>query len=230
MLQRHTVYQVRFTIKITNDNVEDEKGNHPEVSKEKKIFIAGALYPNDYHTQFEIAKDNEYLMKEIDECRSRSRELQRGDRVACEVFMIEEEIHNGVSIYKINGKRRDMETYTKSELWLYPNPKSSYRIGVDTPETLKFRKQQFYMLKNSEKYEKIVSEKWYTYINKWWTNKNPKMIFPILWGIRVKTTVSNLWGRLTRQENLPKTSLNCQYNTCFYHCNQCCYRYMVVIP
>ena len=194
-------------IKITNDNIEDEKGNHPEVSKEKNVFIPGALYPNDYHTQFENIKDNEYLMGKIDECWSRSKELKKGDQVKCSVFIVEEETRNGVTTYVINRRSTDIKVYADFDLWLYPDPESFKRLEVDSRESLKFRKQWFYTCKNREKCEEITGSKWNDYRYKGWINKNPKIIFPILWGIRLGTAASNLWGRLTRQENLPKDSI-----------------------
>ena len=196
-----------FTIKITNDNIENEKGNHPEVSKEKRIFIAGALYPNDYHERFEIAKDNEYPMQKIGECRARSKELKIGDRVKCCVFMVNTHSDNGEKVYTINTNPNDIESYTKFELWLYPDPQSFYRLEVDSKESLKFRKQWFYTCVNREKYKRITGYTLYGYRDKKWVNKNPKITFPILWWIRVKTKISNLWKKIIGQENLLKNTL-----------------------
>ena len=173
-----------FMIKITNDNIEVEKGNHPEVSKEKSVFIHGALYPNDYHERFEIVKDNEYLIQKIDECQLRSKELKKGDRVKCVVFIVEEETRNGVTTYVINRRSTDIKVYADFDLWLYPDPQSFKRLEVDSRESLKFRKQWFYTCKNREKCEEITGSKWNDYRNKGWINKNPKMIFPILWWIQ----------------------------------------------
>ena len=197
-----------FTIKITNDNIEDEKGNHSEVSKEKKIFIAGALYPDDYHERFEIAKDNEYPMEKIGECRSRSKELKIGDRVKCCVFIVNTRSDNGEKIYTINTNPNDIESYTKFELWLYPDPQSFYRLEVDSKESLKFRKQWFYTCVNREKYKRITGYTLYGYKDKKWINKNPKITFPILWWIQAKTTASNLWKRFTGQEKNKLTIIN----------------------
>ena len=201
--------KARFMIKITNDNIEDEKGNHPGVSKEKSVFIPGALYPNDSHEQFESAKDNEYLIGKIDECWSRSKELKMGDQVKCCVFIVTTtgDEYDGNRTFNIHKNPNDIETYTKFELWLYPDIQLFERLEVDSRESLKFRKQWRYTSINREKYKKITGSTLYGYRDKKWVNKNPKITFPILWGIQVKTTVSNLWKRLTGQENLPIISL-----------------------
>ena len=192
-------YRGRFTINITNDNVEDQNGNHPEVSKEVSIYIS-VRYPNDYHERFESAKNNEWQIKKIDLCRLRSSELKKGDRVKCCVFIVDTHKDNGVETYTINTNRNDIETYTKFDLWLYPDPESFKRLEVDTPETLKFRKQSYYTHRNSGKYQKITGTQYYGHKKLWWINKNPKIIFPMLWGLKVKTTFSNLWKRFTKQE------------------------------
>ena len=199
--------KARFTIKIMNDNVEDEKGNHPGVSKEKSVFIPGALYPNDYHDQFEIVKDNEYLMGKIDECWSRCKELSKGDRVECVVFIVEEVVQNGVTIYNINRNPNNIETYTKFDLWLYPDPQSFKRLEVDSRESLKFRKQWRYTCINREKYEKITGDTLYGYRDKAWIRKHPNIVSPILWWIRFRTAISKLRKGFTKQENLTKISI-----------------------
>ena len=188
-----------FTLKITSDNVEDEKGNHPEVSKETEILIARNLYPNDVHTRFEKVQGT-YQTENLETCCSISRELKKGDRVKCSVFIVDTRSDNGA----INTNPNDIETYTKFELWLYPDPTRFERLEVDTPETLKFRKQNYYTDINKKKCEKITGHSWY-YSGKWWINKNPKITFPILWWVKVRTTASNLWRRLTKQENLART-------------------------
>ena len=93
----------------------------------------------------------------------------------------------------------DVETYTKFDLWLDPNPLFFQRLEVDTPQTLKFRKQNYYIDINKTKYEKITGNR---YVMKWWMNKNPKIIFPILGWIRIKTRASNLWKRFKDPNNL----------------------------
>ena len=141
-----------FTLKITNDNVEDESGNHPEVSKEAKIFIT-ALYPNDYSGGFEETEEK-YKREKREECCSRSKELKQGDRVKCSVFIVDTHIYNEETTYVINTNPNDIETYTKFELWMDPDPKSFERLEIDTPETLKFRRQNYYADINKKKCEK----------------------------------------------------------------------------
>ena len=187
-----------FTLKITSDSVEDEKGNHPEVSKETEINIASTLYPDDYYERFEVA-NAKYNKDRINRCLSISKELKKGDRVKCSVFIVDPRSDDGATTHIINANPNDIETYTKFELWLYPDPKSFERLEVDTPETLKFRKQNYYADINEKKCEKIMGHSWY-YSDKWWINKNPKITFPIMWWIQVKTTASNLWKGFTKQE------------------------------
>ncbi|MYK21104.1 hypothetical protein F4054_02450 [Candidatus Poribacteria bacterium] len=73
---------------------------------------------------------------------------------------------------------------------------------MDAPETLKFRKRNYYTDTNLKKCQKAAGKYFqrFIYTNKWWINKNPKIIFPILWGIKIKTTLFNLWKRFTKQE------------------------------
>ena len=111
-------------------------------------------------------------------------------------------------------------------LWLYPKPDLFKRLGVDSRESLKFRKQWFYTCKNREKCAEITGSEWSDYGNKWWINKNPKITFPILWWIQAKTTASNLWKRFTGQGK--KHTYYNQY--CCHYNRYCCryyYRYMV---
>ena len=192
-----------FTIKITHDNVKDEKGNHPEVSKEKRILIARHAYPDDNNQQFEKV-EADYQKDRIDECVSISKGLKKGDQVKCYVCMVDTRSDSGETTYTVINNPNDIETYTKFDLWLYPDDKFFERLEVDTPQTLKFRKQNYYMDINKTKYEKITGNR---YQNKWWMNKNPQIIFPILGWIRIKTRASNLWKRFGEQDNLLKASI-----------------------
>ena len=188
-----------FTLKITSDKVENEKGNHPEVSKETKIFIAQTLYPNEDCERFEEAK-SDYRKGRIKACTSISRGLKKGDRVRCSVFIVDRRSDNGETTFVINRNPNDIETYTKFNLWLDPNPGFFERLEVDTPETLKFRKRMYYTDRNKKKCEKIIGVPYSKYIGKWWINKNPKLTFPMIGWIQIRTTASNLWKRFTKGE------------------------------
>ena len=187
-----------FTIKITHDNVKDEKGNHPEVSKEKSILISQDRYPDNDYQRFEKAEEP-YQKDLINESVSINKGLRKGDRVECSVFIVDTRRDNREMTYTINDNRNDIETYTKFQLFLNPCDKSFKRLEVDTPQTLKFRKQNYYMDINKTKYEKITGNQ---YQNKWWMNKNPKITFPILWWIKVRTRVSNFRERFKDPNNL----------------------------
>ena len=191
-----------FTIKITNDNVEDEKGIHPEVSKEKEIIIDRYHYPDDYYQRFEKVETGA-RKENINRCISICKELKKGDRVECRVFIVTGSVDNNNTTYSINENPNDIETYTKFRLLLYPYEDFFKRLEVDTPETLKFRKQNYYTDINQKKCEKITGSKW-KYEKKWWINKNPKIIFPILGWLWIKTKVSNLWGKFTEQNKVER--------------------------
>ena len=190
----------KFTLRITSDNVTDEKGNHPQVSKETEIYIAQMLYPNNDYEQFEEIKED-HEKKMINMCTSFSKHLKKGDIVKCSVFIVD--LRN----YIINRNLNDIETYTKFSLWLNPDPNSFQRLEVDTPETLKFRKANYYTDINEKKCQKITGDTYHKYREKWWINKNPKIISPRLWLIRVTTTAANLWKRFQKQNNLLKISV-----------------------
>ena len=141
---------------------------------------------------------HKYGREQIDKCISLSKVLKMGDQIECSVFIVDPKA------CAINCNPNDIETYAKFPLWLYPNNDYFRRSESDSRESLKFRKQWRYACINREKYEKING---YLFGDYWWIDKNPKIIFPILWWIQVKTAVSNLWERFTGQENLPKNKL-----------------------
>ena len=119
-----------------------------------------------------------------------------GDRVNCAVFVVEREIRNEVETYVINYRPKDIKTYADFDcLWLCPYEDCLKRLEVDSRESLKFRKQWFYMCMNREKCAEITGSEWNDYRNKWWINKNPKIISPIIWWIQFKTKVSNLLSK-----------------------------------
>ena len=181
-----------FTIKVTSDSVECLSPSNFQVSKEVKIFILPYFYPLDDNSKFIGLKEQDTpLVNGVKECLSFSRALSKGDQIECSVFIVDPETR------AINRNRRDIETYADFDLWLYPDNGYFTRSESDSRESLKFRKQWRYACINREKCEKITD---YPFGNYWWINKNPKMIFPIIWWIQVKTKVSNLWKRFTKQE------------------------------
>lgn len=195
-----------FMIKITSDAVPSLSLRNIQVSREVAVFINKYHYPADFKDIFEKVTIGENRRRKIDKSRSFSDALRPGDRVECVVYIVEEETHNGVEIYRINSNRRDLQDYADFHLWLYPNTDHFKRLPTDTPETIEFRKQNYYRHVNQQACEKITGES-NKYTRKWWTNKNPKITFPMLWWVRFRTAVSNLWKRLTGQENLSKASL-----------------------
>ena len=182
-----------FTIKVTSDNIPALSLSDIQVSKEVKVFIKPHYYPLGYDSEFRPVGRDENLDNQIDKYISLSEALSKGDRVKCSVCIVETKISNGQETHIINSNPNDLETYTKFPLWLYPTKDAFERLKVDSRESLRFRKQWFYTLKNSEKCEKINSKTWYTYVNKWWINKNPKLIFLMLWGVRFRTAATKLW-------------------------------------
>ena len=196
----------KFKIKITSDRIGSL--SDIQVSKEVGVFIKPYYYPTDYYTEFKPTGESEYKKNEVNNCIFLSQVLRRGDEIKCSVFIVEGELRNGRETYTINSNRKDIETYADfTPLWLYPDPQFFKRLEVDSRESLKFRKQWFYTCVNREKYKKITGYTLYGYGGKKWINKNPKLTFPILWWIHVKTIVFDLWERLTGQENLRKNKL-----------------------
>ncbi len=197
-----TYRATNFTIKITDDNVIDQQGNHPEVSKEVKIYINPKYRPDDNHQRFIEVSENTYYSDEIEKCLSISRHFKKGDRVKCSVFIVTCNDYDNKT-YIISQNPNDIETYTKfEELWLYPHTGDFKRLEVDTPQTLKFRKQNYYIEVNNRKCEEITGSSYHQYREKWWINKNPKITFPILRWIRIRTKTSKLWKKFTEQKNL----------------------------
>ena len=196
-----------FTIKITDDKVGYEDWNHPGVSKEVEVSVDTEYYPSTNHRHFEKAQRG-FFKSEIDRCISISSELKIGDRVECCVFIVDDPIvQDGDTIYPINSNRNDVETYPKFQLWIYPKVDSFNRLEIDTLETLKFRRQNYYADVNNKNCEKIIGTSYHQYTNSWWINKNPKITFPIRGWIKVRITVCNLWKRLSKQGNLPIISI-----------------------
>lgn len=195
-----------FEIKVTSDTVHSREFTNLQVSKEVRIWINAYRYPSDDGGEFKLTtvEDKDYR-KKINKCRSLSKALELGDQVTCAVFVVERETRNEVETYAINKRPKDIKTYAEFDLWLCPYDDCFQRLEVDSRESLKFRRQWFYTCVNGEKYKKITG---YSCGNHWWINKNPKIIFPILWLIRVKTTISNLWEKFTGQEKNKSTTIN----------------------
>ena len=199
-----------FEIKVTSDKVQHLSFSDIQVSKEVRVFIDRYHYPSDDDSEFEkITGEGEYRRDKINNSRSLSNALRKGDRVECSVFIVESETRNRVETHKIKRNRKDIETYADFPLWLYPDPDSDHfkRLEVDSRESLKFRKQWRYTCINREKYEKITGSKWNDYRNKGWINKHTIRTFPRIWGIRFRTAVSKLRKGFTKQENLTKISI-----------------------
>lgn len=186
-----------FKIKIIEDNVEDEKGRHPEVSKEVDITINETLYQKSGSIYFEEA--NEGRLEEIQECLSNSLGLRTGDMIKCQAWIVERNYDENVSPYKhkLNDDPNVKLSYTKYELFLIPHTKFFRRLVIDTPQSLKFRKKNYYMDRNRAICGKICGNSTYEYRKEWWIKINPKLLFPVFAGIWFKTKVSKLWGYLS---------------------------------
>ena len=195
-----------FQIKVTSDKVRS-LFRDIQVSKEVSVFIDKYHYPDNYNSVFEEIGQNESIRREIVKCRSLCDALRVGDQVECAVFIVDTEFRNDTETHVINDNRRDIKAYAEFFLWLYPKPDLFKRLGVDSQESLKFRKQWFYTCKNREKCSEITGSEWNDYGNKWWISKNPKIISSIIWWIQVKTKISNSWKKIIGQENLLKNTL-----------------------
>ncbi len=195
-----------FTIKITEDYVDYENKKQTQVSKKAKITIHGNLYPHE--NSYDFVKAEGPLVQNISRCRSISEGLKKGDRVMCSVLLVEQVPDTDdpyLLHYKQNNNHNDILSYARSELLLYPNPDSFKRLEVDTSETLKFRKKNYYMDKNRQKCVKIIGNEYHKYNKAWWINKNPKLLFMTFNWLRIKTKVSKLWKVVKDKENLQTT-------------------------
>ena len=193
--ERFTNYH--FTIKVTGDRVKRLSLSNLQVSKEVRIYISPYLYPSDNDRKFEtLPEEDNFHRDQRNECLFLGKTLRMGDHIKCSVCIVEGETRNGREIYPINRTRKYIESYADFPLWLYPNDGSFRRLESDSRESLKFRKQWRYTCMNRKEYKKITGYTLFGYRDKKWVNKNPKITFPILWWIRVKTTVSNLLKRL----------------------------------
>ena len=186
-----------FTIKVTSDRVEHPSLSFSDIQVEKEvtIFIPPGFCPSEHYTEFKTTEESGSHRDMINKCLSLGRALRMGDHVKCSVFIVESETRNGDTTHNINNNRKDVETYADFPLWLYPNDDYFKRLEVDSQKSLKFRKQWWYTCINRGKYEKITD---YPFGNYWWMNKNPKMIFPILWWIRFRTAIS----KLSKKQNI----------------------------
>lgn len=186
-----------FTIKVTSEQTDFSPSTDIHDSKEVDVYIDEYRYPHDSDDIFErVAEKDNYRRDLIKKHCSLSGALRPGDRVKCSVYIVEKKKRNGVEVYVINDNRKDVQSYADFPLWLCPYDGFFERLEVDTPETIKFRKQNYYRHKNWKKCEEITGDKWNDYRNKPWINKNPKIIFPILWWVRVKIAVSRFTGQV----------------------------------
>ena len=190
-----------FKIKVTSDWALSRSFRDMQVSKEVRIWISADRYPSDDSSEFKKVEDKDQRDR-INQFRFLSNALRMGDQVDCVAFIVEQETRNGITSHIINKRSKDIKTYADFDLWLCPYDGCFKRLEADSRESLKFRKQWFYTCLNRGKYEKITG---YPFGDYGWINKNPKIVFPIIAWIRIKTYLSNLWNRLTRQENPPKT-------------------------
>ena len=192
-----------FAIKVTGDSVERLSLSDLQVSKEVRIAIPPQLYPlSDNSKIIELTVGDDPHINQINKCLSFAKTLKMGDQIECSVVIADWKTR------AINRNRREIETYADFDLWLYPKNGKFRRSVSDSRESLKFRKQWRYTCINKEKCKKITGQLLNKYRHKWWINKNPNLISPILRWIQVKTTASNLWKRFTGQEKNKLTIIN----------------------
>ena len=221
-----------FEIKVTSDSVERLSLSNLQVSKEVRIWIYAYHYPSEDGSEFKLTTvEDKHERDQINKFRSLSNTLRMGDQVKCFVCIVEQEVRNGAKTYVINYRRKDIETYADFDLWLCPYDDFFERLEVDSRESLKFRKQWRYTCINREKCAEITGSTWNDYRKKWWINKNPTIILPIIWWIQVKTTVSNLWKRFAElvKDKTYHNQYYCRRNRycCWYNRYYC--RYIVWI-
>lgn len=192
-----------FAIRVTSDKIKSLSLSDIQVSKEVRIAIPPQLYPlGDNSKIIELTAGDAPHIHEINKCLSFAKTLKMGDQIECSVVIADWKTR------AINRNRREIETYADFDLWLYPKNGKFRRSVSDSRESLKFRKQWRYTCINKEKCKKITGQLLNKYRHKWWINKNPNLISPILRWIQVKTTASNLWKRFTGQEKNELTIIN----------------------
>lgn len=203
--QKFAGYSHSFVLEVLKDSIE---GVLPS-SNEINVHIRTNFYPNDYFSRFERAPVNTYNRQSINECIEIRRHLQIGDLVKCQVFIVNTDVDSdGRETHIIDGNPDSIKRYKQLEnpLWLYPNCRTFERLEGDVLKTLKFRKKQYFSNINEKKCRKITGI-FYLYSDKWWVNKNPKLIFWVFWGIRLKTRASKIWENVKNMENLQKVSV-----------------------
>lgn len=183
-----------FKIMITEDNFDGTKGKRLKLPEEAEVTISGHLYPHDSAARFVEA--GESRKNRIKRCKSISKGLKKGDMVTCLVYSVEVDNDINETIYKIKDNDT-IQSYEDSNLWLYQSEHSFFRLDVDTPQSVKFRKQNSYLDRNRKKCEEIVGDLSYKYNKKRWMYKHPKRNVLRFVGLRIKTKVSNLWGYLS---------------------------------
>ena len=186
-----------FKIRITDDSVKDDNGKYPNVSKEAEIIINPYHYPDNELSYVRVSNNNDNRRDRIDKCISVNEVLKKGDRVECSVYIVDDNVDANTDAYTINYDPIAILNYTRYNLWLYSNPDSFKRLEVDTRETLKYRKQNYYTDKNRNKCIKITGDSCQKYNRSWWINKNRIIVFPYFIGLWVKTKMSDLWSYLS---------------------------------
>ena len=195
-----------FTLCVLSDNVENEQGKHPNISKEFFVAILN-LYPNDIHTRLEnVEKRREQKTRQyeyVQECISICKGLRKGALVDCEVFIVNTVDNNDdTTTYEINTDPTDRVNYSEHKLILYANPNFFKHLDEDTPETLKFRRQNYCIETNIKNgFDLVGGSDFAKYLTKWWIDKNPKLIAPIFWWIWIKSQLHKLWKRFIGKES-----------------------------
>ena len=81
-------------------------------------------------------------------------------------------------------------TYTRYPLWLYQNTESFKRLDVDTPETLKYRRRNYYLDRNRNTCVKITGASFQKHNKSWWINKHPLIVVPYFIALWIITKFS----------------------------------------
>lgn len=85
-----------LTIKITEDDVEDEKGKHPNVSKEKRIDLRRYSFLNNSD---KLVTGDDSSLNEFSELALTIESLKKGDRVECHVYIIDEKNEDNETVF-----------------------------------------------------------------------------------------------------------------------------------
>ena len=177
-----------FTIKITEDEDTSGKWKNLHVSEEVRIYFRG-YYPIDNSDKLVVA-DGEQRLAKTKKRAITIEALEKGDRVECIIYIVDEKNENNKLTYYRDNNPVNKKHYTEFDLWLLPSDNMFERLAVDTPETLKYRRQNYNMDRNRNACVNITGDSWQKCNKSWWMNKHPIIVVPYFIALWIITKFS----------------------------------------